>query len=121
MKLIGLLAGAGLLAAAAAGPAVADTWSGAFGNTIVATYADGRVVKVYVEPDHSYSIATADGQTIEGTWADAAGQSCFTITAPAAYVGSAPTCFPAKDYKVGEGFDGQDSSGAFHGLVTAGR
>lgn len=121
MKLIGLLAGASLLAAAAAGPAAAETWSNAYANTIVATYADGRVVKVLVEPDHTYTIATADGQTIKGTWADAASLSCFTITAPASYVGSPPTCFPAKDYKIGDGFDGKDSSGTFHGVVAAGR
>ncbi len=112
-----LLLAAGLIA----GPAAADTWSAAYSGTIVATYADGHAVKVFVEPDHSYSIVPASGETIHGTWQDSGGQSCFSITSPAAYAGGAPVCVPDKDYQVGDGFDGQDATGAFHGVISSGR
>ena len=122
MKIVTLLAAAGLLAGAAAGPAAADTWSGAYGNTVVATYTDGRVVKIFVEPDHTYTIVPqGGGETIHGTWADGDGKSCFTITAPASAVGGAPACFPIKDYKVGDSFDAVDATGTAHSMITSGR
>ena len=107
-------------AAVAAVPANADTWTGAYGNTIVSTYSDGRVVKVYVNEDHSYSIALPNGSTLKGTWADADGQSCFTTTDPAPAPGSKPICFPVREYKLGDSFDGSDSSGNFKGVIQAG-
>ena len=103
----------------AALPAQAGTWTGAYGNTIVSTYQDGRVVKVYVQPDHTYSIALPGGKTLKGTWADANGESCFTLSNPAP--GAKPTCFPEKAYKVGDTFSGKDASGSFTGKIVAGR
>ncbi len=108
-------------AALVGSPAAADTWSAAYGATIVATYSDGHAVKVFVEPDHTYTIVPASGEAIHGTWADNGSQSCFSITSPAAYAGGAPVCLPQKEYQVGDGFDGQDATGAFHGVITAGR
>lgn len=112
---------AAALAVAAASPALADTWSAAYAGTITATYADGHAVKVYVEPDHSYSIVPAEGETIRGTWKDGGGQSCFTIVTPAAYAGGAPVCIAAKDYQVGDSFEGEDATGHFTGVIAAGR
>ncbi len=112
---------AALTAGLAAGPAAAGTWSAAYGATIVSTYADGHVVKVYVEPNHTFKIMTASGDTLSGTWRDSGDQSCFTITAPAAAAGGAPSCLPVKDYQLGDGFDGQDATGAYHGVIVAGR
>lgn len=106
---------------AAAAPAAADTWSGAYDGTIVSTYADGRVVKVYVNPDHSYSILLPDGKTLKGTWADADGKSCFTATDPPPAPDAKPTCFPIKEYKVGDTFAGEDATGKFTGVIKAGR
>ena len=115
---LALCAGAAMLSS----PASADTWSGAYSATIVSTYGDGHVVKVYVEPDHTYRIVPASGEAITGTWADSSSQSCFTITAPAAYAGGAPSCYPLRDYKVGDAFDGVDAQGqSFHGVIAAGR
>ena len=95
-------------------PAIADTWTGAYDNTIVSTYDDGHVVDVYVEPDHSYTIVPRNGgDEITGVWADSGNKSCFTIKAPAKYVGSEPLCFALKDYQVGDMFDGTDSTGHF--------
>jgi len=108
-----VLTGAVLLAAS---PAVADTWTGVYDGTIVSTYGDGRVVKVYVNADHSYSIALPDGRELRGTWADADGQSCFTLSS-----GGKPTCFPIKEYKVGDTFVGEDPTGKFTGVIQAGR
>lgn len=101
--------------------ASADTWSGAYGNTIVSTYDNGNVVKVYVEPNHSYTIKLPNGQMLSGTWADGGGQSCFTVTAPPPKPGATPTCFALKDYKIGDSFSGQDSNGSFHGVINPGR
>lgn len=102
-------------------PACADTWSGVYSNTIVSTYSDGRVVKVFVEPDHTYSILLPNGATLKGKWADANGQSCFTVTDPPPAPGAAPTCFALKEYKVGDTFEGADSTGSFKGVIQSGR
>jgi len=107
--------------ASAITPAVADTWDGAYGGTIVSTYADGRVVDVFVNADHSYSITKADGTPIlKGTWADANGQSCFSQTDPPAPNGK-PVCFPVKEYHVGDTLSGADPSGSFTSVIKAGR
>jgi hypothetical protein len=106
------------IALLAASPAVADTWTGAYDATIVSTYGDGRVVKVYVNADHSYSIALPGGKTLNGIWADADGQSCFTLSGSS---GAKPTCFPIKEYRVGDTFSGEDPTGKFTGVIQAGR
>jgi len=112
-----VLAGIGLTADAA----LADTWRGAYDATIVSTYADGRVVKVYVDPHHTYSITLPDGAVLRGTWADADTESCFTLTDPPPAPDAEPTCFPLKEYRVGDTFAGEDSTGAFTGVIQAGR
>jgi hypothetical protein len=113
-----ILAAAVLLAAT---PAFADTWSGAYGGTIESTYSDGRVVRVYVNADHSYWIALPGGAKIKGTWADGAGQSCFTPSDPPPKPGDKPVCFALKDYKIGDTFQGEDATGKFNGVIKAGR
>jgi hypothetical protein len=102
-------------------PAAADTWIGAYGNTIDATYASGATAKVYVEADHTYTVKLPDGTVLKGTWADADGQSCFTLTDPAPKPGDKPTCFPIKEYKVGDTFSGTDATGSFTSVINAGR
>jgi hypothetical protein len=118
---VGVLAvlwGVGLTAQSA----LADTWTGAYKGTIVSTYTDGRVVKVYVEPDHTYSIDPGNGGAkIKGTWKDGNGQSCFTATDPPPAPDAKPICFPLKEYKVGDTFDGEDASGKFKGVIQSGR
>lgn len=105
-----------------AAPAAAGTWDAAYGNTVVSTYADGRVVKVYVNADHTYSLLLPDGKTtIKGTWADADGQSCFTATDPAPKPGDKPVCFPIMEHKVGEPYSGEDASGKFTSVIKPGR
>ncbi len=123
MKLSKTIFGAAILCAAgvAALPALASTWSGVANATIVSTYTDGRVVKVYTNPDHTYSILLPDGKTLKGTWADADGQSCFHQTDPAPAANTKPACFPVKEYKVGDTFSGQDASGKFTAVIKAGR
>ena len=102
-------------------PASADTWTGAYGGTIDSIYSDGRVVKVYVNTDHSYSIALKNGTILKGTWADAGGLSCFTMTDPPQKPGDKPTCFPIKEYKVGDTFQGEDTTGKFTAVIKPGR
>src|SRR4029077_4413683 len=110
-----------VLAAIKAAPASADTWSGAYGGTIESTYTDGRVLKVYVHADHSYSIALKNGTVLKGTWADAGGLSCFTMTDPPEKPGDKPTCFPIKEYNVGDTCRGEDATGKFTGVIKDGR
>lgn len=113
---VALLGGVGL-----AGGAAAGTWSAAYNGTIVSTYEDGRVVDVYVNADNTYAIVPRDGtQAMKGTWKDEAGQSCFTVTDPP-QDNPQPVCFPIKEYKVGDSFQGEDSSGKFTGVIQAGR
>lgn len=102
-------------------PAAAGTWTGVYGNTITSTYADGRVVKVYVEADHTYSILLPNGAKLKGTWADGDGQSCFTLTDPPPAPGAKPSCFPLKEYAVGDTFSGEDVTGKYTGTISAGR
>ena len=117
----GALALAWLGAAAIAGPAAADTWSAAYTGTVVATYTDGHVVKVFIEPAHTFTITPVSGAPLHGTWQDAGAQTCFTITDPPAAAGGAATCIADKAYNVGDGFDGKDGTGAFHAVINAGR
>ncbi|MEI9885834.1 MAG: hypothetical protein WDN08_04920 [Rhizomicrobium sp.] len=112
---------AGAVALCSAQPALADTWTGVYGNTITSTYADGRVVKVYVESDHTYSIVLPDGAKLKGTWADGGGQSCFTLTDPPPPPDAKPSCFALKEYKVGDTFAGEDATGKYTGVISAGR
>ncbi len=117
-----LISAAALCGALAAVPAfAADTWGGVYDGTIVATYASGGVVKVYVNADHSYSITTPDGKTLKGVWADSADGSCFTLTDPPEAPGAKPVCLPLKDYKIGDSFAGEDASGKFNAVIVAGR
>lgn len=102
-------------------PASAGTWTDTDKATIVSTYADGRVVKVFVQPDHTYSIALPDGTILKGTWKDGDGQSCFTVTDPPQAPDAKPVCFPLKAYKVGDTFSGEDAGGNFTGVITAGK
>jgi len=115
-----LLASAAVLTATSAS---ADTWSAAYDGTILSTYSDGHVVKVYVNADHSYSIALPNGGVLKGTWADSGDQSCFTITDPPPKPGTSaqPVCLPVKEYKVGDSFQGEDPTGKFTGVIQAGR
>ena len=116
-----LLICAAALAAATLPAAAGDTWAGAYSGTIVSTYANGSVVKVYVNADHTYAITLANGGTLKGTWADGDGGSCFTTTDPPQPAGAKPTCFPLKDYKIGDTFSGEDTTGKFTGVIVAGR
>jgi hypothetical protein len=79
------------------------------------------VVDVYVNGDNTYSIVPRDGsQALKGTWKDEGGQSCFTITEPP-QENAQPVCFPLKEYKVGDTFKGEDSTGKFTGEIKPGR
>ena len=114
---VAILCGASLTAL----PALAGTWTGVSDATIVSTYSDGRVVKVYVNPDRSYSIVLPDGKTLKGDWADANGQSCFHQKDPPPAADVKPACFPLKEYKVGDSFSGEDAGGKFTAAIKAGR
>lgn len=117
----GMLFTSAILMSGAVVPALADTWTAAYDGTINSTYADGRTAKVYVNVDHSYSVALPNGTVLKGIWADNNGQSCFTLTDPAPAANATPTCFPVKEYKVGDSFEGEDLTGKFTGTIRSGR
>jgi hypothetical protein len=119
-----LLFAAAMAASGLAGSAYADTWSNAYGGTVESTYTDGRMVKVYINADHTYLIKKPDGtMVVKGTWADAdaSGQTCFMATDPPPPPNAKPICFAAKDHQIGDSWPGEDPSGKFTSVLKAGR
>ncbi len=56
--------------------------AGAFGNTIVTTYADGTSARTFVDPDGTYRSLTGSNES-RGTWSVKKGLICYTQTVPA--------------------------------------
>jgi hypothetical protein len=103
-----------------AGTAYADNMSGFYGNTIVCTYPNGNVTKVYVEQGGQFTVVRG-GQTVVGNWADDNTNVCYTETNPAPAAGSKPICLVSKAWKVGDGWQVTDPSGATcNAVLTAG-
>lgn len=91
-----------------ASPALADPMAAAYGNTVVITYGDGTVVKLYIDEGGSYSGESPAGQT-SGTWEISGGQTCFTQTAPEA---GPPSCSATVEKNVGDSWQGTGQGGA---------
>lgn len=83
-----------------AGEALAEgPMDGAFGNTIVSTYANGTVGRSYLEPDGSYRFVSPEGVTSTGRWAVERKRLCYyAATAPNA----PPLCTMGVNKKVGD-------------------
>ena len=98
----------------------ADNMSGMYGNTVVCSYPDGNVTKVYVEQGGAYTVIRG-GQTIAGNWADDGTNVCYTETNPAPPAGTKPVCVASKAWKVGDGWQVTDPKGATcNAVLTAG-
>jgi len=104
-----IMMGAGALALAlaafAAGPASADM-SGLVGNTVIVSYPDGTVTKVWPTADGAFTISR-DGGIFHGTWADDGQQVCYTESDPAV----AKVCSPSPTRKVGDSWSVTDING----------
>ncbi len=71
------MAAAAMVLALGVAPAFADTTADAFAaNTVVATGANGAVLKFNFNPGGAYTM-TAGDQAITGTWAVEGGQFCI--------------------------------------------
>jgi hypothetical protein len=109
--LIGLLFTVAAMQGASAG-----TFEESFGNTVVATRADGSVDRLYFNADHSYTVVRAGG-TEEGQWTLSGDQFCMTPT------GGQPACSPAPpaDKRVGDSWQVGEGANAVTVSIVAGR
>lgn len=112
-----LLAVAAAVAALAAGPAFADATADVFAaNTVVATAANGAVLKFHFNPGGAYTMKAGD-QTVTGAWTVENGQFCLTPQ------GGEKSCSPHNaSRKVGDTWSVTGGDGvAYSVTVTAGR
>ena len=74
---------------AAAGPSVADDWSGmlatAFTNTIVSTYPDGRTAKLWLQPGGVYTAEGRYHEPTNGHWQVRDSKLCLKQAHPFAF------------------------------------
>lgn|SRR5690349_19320775 len=114
-----LLATLALGAAMLAGPALAaDAMASAYGNTVLITYGDGTVVKLFIDEGGSYTGESPMGQSA-GTWEISGGQTCFTQTSPQA---GEPSCSKTVNKNVGDTWSATGQGGApVTVTITAGR
>jgi len=77
------------VAASAAGPALADDWSGflapALTNTIVSTYPDGRTAKLWLQPGGVYTAEGRYHEPTNGRWHVKDGKLCLAQKRPFAF------------------------------------
>jgi hypothetical protein len=108
VRIIVLIAAA-TLACPAAGLAAGDdhesstapaTVSGAFGNTIVETYPDGRKAAVWLKSDGTYTGQGRKRDMSSGHWVVKKGQLCFHQSHPFAF--GATYCTPIPKVGLGE-------------------
>lgn len=97
--------------AAAASTASAAEISGAFGNTVVATYPDGRAQKIWLMEDGGYRALARSGKRSSGRWAVKDDKVCLTqlkpFPAPIRYC----TAFPTRGPAIGATWTGRDIKG----------
>ena len=111
------IAVAAMILALAAAPAFADATADAFAaNTVVATGANGAVLKFKFNPGGAYTM-TAGDQTISGAWAVEGSQFCITPQ------GGDKSCSPyAANRKVGDTWQVTGADGvAYSVALVAGR
>ena len=111
------IAVAAMILALAAAPAFADATADAFAaNTVVATGANGAVLKFKFNPGGGYTM-TAGDQTISGAWAVEGSQFCITPQ------GGDKSCSPyAANRKVGDTWQVTGADGvAYSVALVAGR
>ena|ERR1700741_169209 len=94
--LLGMFAAVALATSAFAGD---EVMASRFGNTTVVTTASGAVLKIWYNPDHTW---TGDmGGPTSGTWKVDGNTLCVTYNNPPPGAVN-PTCSPAMERKIGE-------------------
>lgn len=96
--IIAIMSAIALTTAAIAGEA--EVMASRYGNTTKVTMADGTVVKIWYNADHTWT-GDNNGNAINGTWKVADGKLCVTFANPPPNVTN-PTCSEAKARTVGE-------------------
>ena len=81
----------------------------AFSNTIVSTYPDGRIGKLWLEPDGSYSGLGRRGDSSSGRWKVKGERICFRQSRPIPIPFS--HCAPMVDGDVGAVWGGKAVTG----------
>ena len=112
-----LVAAAAMVLALGAAPAFADATSDIYAaNTVVATGANGAVLKFQFNPGGAYTMKAGD-QSVTGAWAVENGQFCLTPQ------GGDKGCSPhAADRKVGDTWTVAGADGVQYSVtITAGR
>lgn len=97
-----------------------DNMANFYGNTVVCTYPTGKITKVYTQPAGAFTVVR-DGMTINGKWVDDGTNVCYSETDPAPPAGTRPVCVPSKPFRVGDGWQATDPTGATcSAILTAG-
>lgn len=73
---------AGAAAAAGAQAAEAGAVSGAFGNTVISTYPDGRSQKIWLHPDGRWDGLSRSNRPLAGTWSAKGDKVCLKQSKP---------------------------------------
>lgn len=113
-----VFASAALASTFAISTAAADSMAGMYGNTVVCTYPSGKVTKVYAESGGAFTVVR-DGMTITGTWVDDGTNVCYAEKNPAPPAGTKDVCVQSKAWKVGDGWQATDPTGAVASCVLA--
>ncbi|MDO8290537.1 MAG: hypothetical protein Q7T44_15085 [Parvibaculum sp.] len=110
----------GLAALLFAAPAYANTVDSTYGNTLIATDAQGTSSAWFIEPDSTYKITLADGSKVGGVWSIADDKFCTEQNSPAA---APKACFDYVQGKnVGDSWSVKSASGeALTISIKAGR
>ena len=103
--------------------AIADQFTGYYGNTVTITYPDGTMVNAYVNPDKTWERKMADGKSVKGTFEEKSdGMVCFTQTEPPPAADAKPVCTKVDAHKVGDSWSTKDDKGKeTKYTLTAGR
>ncbi|MEO8114018.1 MAG: hypothetical protein ABI655_06535 [Phenylobacterium sp.] len=83
----------------------------AFGNTVMATYGDGRSQRLWLHEDGSYDAMGRRGRPSSGQWSLKGGKVCLRQAKPFAYPFGYCSAFPA-DPHIGAVWTGRDMGGA---------
>lgn len=81
-KLVPIAFGFAALSAASAQAAEPSAVDAAFGNTVLATYPDGRSQKIWLHPDGSWDGLSRRGDPLAGRWQLRGGKVCMRQSQP---------------------------------------
>ncbi len=115
-----LFIAAAALALSSAAFAEDDVMASRYGNTTVVTRADGTVIKLWYNADHTWS-GDMGGMAVGGTWKVENGTLCVTYngTLPPGAVN--PNCSPAMARAVGDHWSVGEGAAKMDATLAAGK